>query len=101
MTPEQVIRRPIILTEKANLLREKHNQVVFEVSRAANKVQIKDAVQKLFNVHVMGVNTMVMRGKDRRMGRGYSKTQNWKKAVVTLKDGDTIDFFADAPEATT
>ena len=100
MRPEQVIRRPIVLTEKANLLREKHNQVVFEVARDANKVQIKEAVQKLFNVHVMGVNTMVMRGKDRRMGRGYSKTQNWKKAVVTLKDGDTIDFFADAAEAT-
>jgi large subunit ribosomal protein L23 len=100
MRPEQVIRRPIVLTEKANLLREKHNQVVFEVARDANKVQIRDAVQKLFNVHVMGVNTMVMRGKDRRMGRGYSKTQNWKKAIVTLKDGDSIDFFADAPENT-
>jgi large subunit ribosomal protein L23 len=101
MRPEQVIRRPIVLTEKANLLREKHNQVVFEVARDANKVQIRDAVQKLFNVQVTGVNTMVMRGKDRRMGRGYSKTQNWKKAIVTLKDGDSIDFFADAPETTT
>ena len=100
MTPEQIIRRPIILTEKANLLREKGNQVVFEVARNANKVEIKDAVQKLFNVKVTDVNTLVMRGKDRRMGRGYAKTQNWKKAIVTLKDGDTIDFFADAPEAT-
>jgi large subunit ribosomal protein L23 len=98
VTPEQVIRRPIVLTEKANLLREKNNQVVFEVSRTANKVQIRDAVQKLFNVQVTGVNTMVMRGKDRRMGRGYAKTQNWKKAIVTLKEGDSIDFFADAPE---
>ena len=67
MTPEQVIRRPSVLTEKANQLREKNNQVVFEVSRTANKVQIRDAVQKLFNVQVTGVNTMVMRGKDRRM----------------------------------
>jgi large subunit ribosomal protein L23 len=100
MTPEQVIRRPIVLTEKANLLREKGNQVVFEVARDANKVQIKDAVQKLFNVHVTAVNTMVMRGKERRMGRGYAKTQNWKKAVVTLKEGDSIDFFADAAEGT-
>jgi large subunit ribosomal protein L23 len=98
VSPEQVIRRPIILTEKANQLREKHNQVVFEVSRAANKVQIRDAVQKLFNVQVTDVNTMVMRGKDRRMGRGYAKTQNWKKAIVTLKEGDSIDFFTDAPE---
>jgi large subunit ribosomal protein L23 len=100
MTPEQVIRRPIVLTEKASLLREKSNQVIFEVARDANKVQIKDAVQKLFKVSVTAVNTMVMRGKDRRMGRGYAKTQNWKKAIVTLKEGDSIDFFADATEAT-
>jgi large subunit ribosomal protein L23 len=96
MTPEQIIRRPIILTEKANALREKSNQVIFEVVRTANKVQIRDAVQKLFKVEVTRVNTMVVRGKDRRMGRGYSRTQNWKKAVVTLKEGDSIDFFADA-----
>ena len=98
MTPEQIIRRPIVLTEKANVLREKENQVVFEVARAANKVQIKDAVQKLFKVTVTGVNTMIVRGKERRMGRGRAKTQNWKKAVVTLKKGDSIDFFAEASE---
>jgi large subunit ribosomal protein L23 len=96
VTPEQVIRRPIILTEKANLLREKHNQVVFEVARSANKVQIREAVQKLFKVRVAAVNTMILRGKDRRMGRGHARTQNWKKAVVTLQDGESIDFFADA-----
>ena len=100
MTPEQIIRRPIILTEKANLLRETRNQVVFEVARDANKIQIREAVEKLFNVKVADVNTLVMRGKDRRMGRGYAKTQNWKKAVVTLKEGDSIDFFADASEQT-
>jgi large subunit ribosomal protein L23 len=98
MSPETVIRRPIILTEKANLLRTS-NQVVFEVARSANKVEIRDAVQKLFNVKVTSVNTLVMRGKDRRMGRGVAKLQNWKKAVVTLKDGDTIDFFAEAAES--
>jgi large subunit ribosomal protein L23 len=99
MIPEQIIRRPIILTEKANLLREKRNQVIFEVARSANKVEIKDAVQKLFKVHVTSVNTMVVRGKERRMGRGYAKTQNWKKAIVTLKEGDSIDFFAEASES--
>jgi large subunit ribosomal protein L23 len=98
MTPEQVIRRPIILTEKANLLREKHNQVIFEVARSANKVEIRNAVQRLFNVHVEDVNTMVMRGKERRMGRGHARTQNWKKAIVTLKAGDSIDFFSDAAD---
>lgn len=98
MTPEQIIRRPIILTEKANLLREKNNKLVFEVVRSANKVEIKDAVQKLFNVHVIDVNTMILRGKNRRMGRGHAKTQNWKKAIVTLREGDSIDFFSDPPE---
>jgi len=98
MTPEQIIRRPIVLTEKSNRLREQ-NTVVFEVARDANKIQIRDAVEKLFNVKVTDVNTLVMRGKDRRMGRGYAKMQNWKKAMVTLKDGDSIDFFAEASES--
>lgn len=95
---ESVIRKPIFLTEKSNTLRGK-NQVVFEVLRDANKVQIKEAVQKLFSVKVKSVNTMVYRGKDRRMGRGYAKMQNWKKAVVTLADGENIDFFAEASES--
>ena len=97
MTPESIIRRPIFLTEKSNTLRNK-NQVVFEVLRDANKVQIKEAVTKMFNVKVESVNTMVYRGKDRRMGRGYAKMQNWKKAVVTLAEGENIDFFADTAE---
>jgi large subunit ribosomal protein L23 len=98
MTPESIIRRPIFLTEKSNTLRTK-NQVVFEVLRGANKVQIRDAVQKMFNVKVKDVNTMVYRGKDRRMGRGYAKLQNWKKAVVTLAEGENIDFFAESAES--
>ena len=96
MKLEQVLRRPVALTEKATFLREKGNQVVFEVVRDANKAQIKHAVETLFGVKVLSVNTMLYRGKDRRMGRGYAKLQNWKKAVVTLKEGDSIDFFADA-----
>jgi large subunit ribosomal protein L23 len=94
MKAESVIRRPIVLTEKASLLRDNANQVVFEVARAANKIEIKDAVQALFNVKVESVNTLLVRGKDRRMGRTYGKMQNWKKAIVTLKKGDTIDFFS-------
>jgi large subunit ribosomal protein L23 len=98
MTPESIIRRPIFLTEKSNTLRNK-NQVVFEVLRGANKVQIKEAVTKMFNVKVESVNTMLYRGKDRRMGRGHAKLQNWKKAVVTLAEGENIDFFADQAES--
>ena len=97
MTPESIIRRPIFLTEKSNTLRGS-NQVVFEVLRGANKIQIKTAIQTLFNVKVESVNTMVYRGKDRRMGRGYAKMQNWKKAVVTLQEGESIDFFAETTE---
>jgi large subunit ribosomal protein L23 len=98
MKLEDILKRPIVLTEKANLLRGA-NQVVFEVARNANKIQIRDAVQKLFNVNVVGVNTLVMRGKDRRMGRGYAKMQNWKKAIITLKEGDSIDFFDTSAES--
>ena len=94
MRPDQILRRPLVLTEKANRLRDR-NQVVFEVTREANKVQIKEAVQAMFKVKVEAVNTSIVRGRERRMGRGYAKTQNWKKAVVTLKEGDTIDFFAE------
>lgn len=98
ITAESIIRRPIFLTEKSNTLRTK-NQVVFEVLRTANKVEIRDAVQKMFNVKVKDVNTMLYRGKDRRMGRGYAKLQNWKKAVVTLAEGENLDFFAESAES--
>lgn len=99
MRPEQIIRRPIFLTEKANVLRGKNNQVLFEVTRDANKVQIKEAVQQLFGVKVKSVNTMRYRGKERRMGRGYAPMQNWKKAVVTLKEGENLDFFTEKDES--
>ncbi|HVY46369.1 MAG TPA: 50S ribosomal protein L23 [Minicystis sp.] len=90
---EDIIKKPIILTEKSSRLREAGNQVIFEVHRDANKIQIKDAIQALFKVGVVEVNTMRYRGKDRRMGRGYAKLPNWKKAIVTLKPGDQIQFF--------
>jgi large subunit ribosomal protein L23 len=93
MAPEHVIKRPIVLTEKSRVLQEQGNQVVFEVDRKANKIEIRNAVQSLFKVTVTDVNTLVVRGKMRRMGRGYAKTQNWKKAIVTLKEGDKIAFF--------
>lgn len=93
MTPEQVIKRPIVLTEKAALLKEEDNQVVFEVDPKANKIQIKSAVETLFDVKVESVNTLIQRGKVKRLGRRYLKKPNWKKAVVTLGEGDDIQFF--------
>jgi len=98
MKPEEIIRRPTMLTEKSTRLREKQNQVIFEVRKDANKIQIKGAIEALFKVGVIDVNTLVMRGKDKRMGRGYSKLRNWKKAIVTLKAGDAIQFFDEKAE---
>ena len=96
MSPEEVIRRPLVLTEKGNLLREQENQYLFEVDRSANKAQIRDAVETLFSVKVEKVRTLIVRGRMRRMGRGKAKTRNWKKAIVSLKSGDSIDFFEGA-----
>ena len=88
-----ILRRPLVLTEKGTNLKEELNQVLFEVSREATKHQIRAAVEAAFNVKVTNVRTMVVRGKMKRMGRGYAKTQNWKKAIVTLRDGDKIAAF--------
>lgn len=93
MAPEEIIKRPLILTEKGNLLRENHNQYLFEVDRRANRAQIRNAVETLFSVSVEKVHTINVRGRLRRMGRGYAKTNNWKKAIVSLREGDTINFF--------
>jgi large subunit ribosomal protein L23 len=98
MQPEHIIRRPIILTEKSSRLRDQGNKVIFEVHKDANKIQIKNAIQALFKVGVIDVNTLVMRGKEKRMGRGYARLRNWKKAVVTLKPGDEIQFFDEKAE---
>ena len=93
MHVEDIIKRPLYLTEKGAKLREEENKYTFEVDLDANKVQIKDAVETLFKVTVDDVHTLVMRGHMRRMGRTYAKTRNWKKAIVTVRDGDSIDFF--------
>ena len=92
MTPAQIIKRPIALTEKAATAKEE-NKVVFEVALKANKIQIRDAVEAMFDVDVVDVNTLIQRGKVKRMGRGYAKRRNWKKAIVTLAEGDDIQFF--------
>lgn len=97
MTPEQVIKRPIALTEKAATLKEEQNQVVFEVCVKADKLQIREAVEKLFDVKVASVNTLIQRGKVKRLGRKTHKRPNWKKAIVTLAEGSDIQFFDEAP----
>ncbi|MCA9630447.1 MAG: 50S ribosomal protein L23 [Myxococcales bacterium] len=92
LAPEHIIKRPIALTEKAARLKE-DNKVVFEVALGANKIEIKKAVEALFDVEVKDVNTLIQRGKVKRMGRRLAKRRNWKKAIVTLRDGHDIQFF--------
>ncbi len=87
----QVIVRPLI-TEKATILAG-DNKYAFEVDRRANKNQIRDAVQIAFSVHVVKVNTLNVHGKMRRFGRNYTRTRDWKKAIVTLAEGDSIQLF--------
>jgi large subunit ribosomal protein L23 len=88
-----VIRRPVI-TEKSTVQSDELNQFVFEVAQEANKIQIKEAVEVIFEVSVTKVNTMVMPAKRGRRGRNwYMRSKQWKKAVVTLAEGDTIELF--------
>ena len=102
---QSIIKRPL-LTEKSARLRETGGaaashaegedyaqQVVFEVARDANKLEIRSAVQALFKVTVTGVRTLVVRGKAKRVGRFSGRRPSWKKAFVTLKPGDNIEFF--------
>ena len=89
--PYEVLRRPLI-TEKSTML-SPVGKYVFEVAPGANKPQIAEAVEKAFNVHVVAVNTMTVRGKVKRMGRFVGQRSNWKKAIVTLQAGNKIEFF--------
>jgi large subunit ribosomal protein L23 len=92
MISSEIIKRPLI-TEKSTLLKELHRQYAFRVDPKANKHQIRQAVEALFKVHVTDIKTLRIRGKYRRVGRHQGKKPNWKKAIVTLKEGDKIEFF--------
>jgi len=81
------------LTEKSSLLGDKHNKYVFRVSPRANKIQIKQAIEKLFGKKVLDVNTCNYAGKKKRERRAdFGRKNHWKKAIVTLKEGDKIDL---------
>ncbi len=95
MIQYDIIRRPLI-TEKTTTQKETTNQVSFEVDRRANRVEIKRTVEKIFNVRVVGVRTMRIRGKIKRRGKIEGKRRDWKKAMVTLGPGERIDFFEGA-----
>lgn len=91
LTIYDVIKRPLI-TEKAVDLKEKLNQVVFEVDPRANKIQIKEAVEKLFNVKVKDVRTMGVKGKTKRFGTVIGRRNDWKKAIVVLEKDQKLEF---------
>lgn len=88
----QVIQRPLI-TEKSTIERELENVVTFAVDPHANKVEIKEAVERLFDVKVVEVRTARVKGKPRRVGRFQGYRASWKKARVKLREGDNIEFF--------
>ncbi len=90
--PREIIRRPLI-TEKSTLEREGSNIVTFDVALAANKIEIKAAVEALFDVKVLEVRTSRVHGKQRRVGRHVGRRADWKKARVVLRQGDVIEFF--------
>jgi large subunit ribosomal protein L23 len=90
-----IIINPLV-TEKSTTQREGQNQYSFKVNKKANKIEIKEAVERLFKVKVREVRTATIRGKVKRLGRRFGKRPDWKKAVVTVNEGDRIDFFEGA-----
>jgi len=88
----RVIREPHI-AEKANFVKEKYNQITLKVDKRANKIEIKNAVEKIFKKRVLEVNTINIEGKKRRVGRNIGKKIDWKKAIVKLAPGENIEFF--------
>jgi large subunit ribosomal protein L23 len=87
-----VIKKPLV-TEKTTVEKDEKNVIAFVVNGAANKIEIKAAVEQLFNAQVASVNTVKVAGKTKRTNRGMGKRSNWKKAYVTLKEGSNVDFF--------
>ncbi len=88
----RIIKRPLV-TEKTVLMKEKSNQFSFEVDRAANRIEIRRAVEQIFKVRVASVKTIQVKGKTKQKGRIVGKRKDWKKAIVRLFPGERIEFF--------
>lgn len=91
----RILKRPLI-TEKSTTEKDLHNKLFFEVDRGANKIEIKQAVEAMFKVNVLDVTTMNVAGKKKRVGKFFTRRSNWKKAVVTIKPGQRVEFFEGA-----
>jgi len=94
MTPNEILIRPVV-TEKSTLLHER-GKYVFQVSKLATKRQIASSVEEVFDVAVVKVRTLRVRGKTKRYGRSVSRRPDWKKAIITLRAGDAIQLFEGA-----
>lgn len=92
MDPHTVIRMPL-LSEKGDRLKEKQNKIILSVDTRANKTQVKAAIEAIFNVKVVDVNMMNVKGKVKRIGMRKGKRPDWKKAVVTIAEGSKVDFI--------
>ena len=92
MIANEIIKRPLI-TEKTSIQKELYNQLTFEVDRRANRIEIKRAIETVFNVRVAGVKTIQVTGKIKQRGRIIGKRRDWIKAIVKLMPGERIDFF--------
>jgi len=92
MKAHQVVQKPL-LTEKGTRLKEEGNQYLFRVAKTANKVEIRQAIEQLFKVTVVDVRTARVRGKLKRLGRFQGRRPDWKKAIATLKEGDSIELY--------
>jgi large subunit ribosomal protein L23 len=88
----EIIKRPLD-TEKLDRMRDRENKFAFEIDLKANKTEVRQAVEQIFKVKVLDVKTSIVRGKFRRIGRSEGQRPNWKKAIVTLKEGDAIQLF--------
>jgi large subunit ribosomal protein L23 len=88
----KIVKKPLV-TEKGTVMLSEGNRVTFKVHLDANKIEIREAVQKIFSVTVLQVNTQIVRGKRKRFGKAMGQTKSWKKAMVQLKEGDKIEIF--------
>ena len=91
MTAHEIIIRPVVTERSFDMMAE--NKYTFEVARNANKYQIRDAIEELFGVQVTSVNTLIVKPKTKRVRYVAGKTRTWKKAIVTLAEGDSIEIF--------
>ncbi len=87
----EIIIKPVVTEKSVDLMQE--NKFCFKVAKDANKIEIKKAIEEIFKVTVVDVNTVNVKGKLKRMGRTQGFTASWKKAIVTLREGDTIEVF--------